>query len=109
MFHTVSEETTISNFLLIFNYIQEKKKLPISQDLINELANKARLRERAIGVIYRPDTELRSHYSRARISLQFDAVIHIDITNALKPLPGKTEDEIDRHTLDEKEVNEILN
>jgi hypothetical protein len=83
--------------------------LPVSQDLIKELANKARLRERAIGVIYRPDTELRSHYFHAQISLQFDAVIHIDITNALKPLPDKTEDEIDRHTMEEKEVNKIFN
>src|SRR5256885_2144449 len=93
----------------MFNYIQEKKKFPISQELINELANKARLKERAIGVIYRPDTELRSHYFHAKLSLQFDAVIHIDITNALKPLPDKTEDEIDRQTMDEKEVNEVLN
>src|SRR3954451_1341079 len=109
LFHTVSEETSSLNFLLMFNYIQEKKKFPISQELINELADKARLRERAIGVIYRPDTELQSHYFHAKLSLQFDAVIHIDITNALKPLPDKTEDEIDRHTMDEKEVNEVLN
>jgi len=92
----------------MFNYIQEKKKFPISQELINELADKARLRERAIGVIYRPDTELQSHYFHAKLSLQFDAVIHIDITNALKPLPDKTEDEIDRHTMDEKEVPETF-
>src|SRR5256885_6270829 len=52
---------------------------------------------------------LRSHYFHAKLSLQFDAVIHIDITNALKPLPDKTEDEIDRQTMDEKEVNEVLN
>lgn len=42
--------------------------------------------ERAIGVVYRPRTERRSHYFRARIADQFDAVIHIDRTTALEPL-----------------------
>jgi erythromycin esterase-like protein len=42
--------------------------------------------ERAVGVVYRPDTERRSHYFRARLSKQFDAVIHWDVTNALEQL-----------------------
>lgn len=42
--------------------------------------------ERAIGVIYRPQTELASHYFEARLLQQFDAVVHIDHTNALIPL-----------------------
>ncbi|MGE0517965.1 MAG: erythromycin esterase family protein [Candidatus Binatia bacterium] len=42
--------------------------------------------ERAIGVIYRPDTERASHYFEARIADQFDAVIHLDETRALEPL-----------------------
>jgi erythromycin esterase-like protein len=42
--------------------------------------------ERAIGVIYRPETELQSHYFEARLAQQFDAVIHIDQTRALEPL-----------------------
>jgi erythromycin esterase-like protein len=42
--------------------------------------------ERAIGVIYKPDTERASHYLRARIADQFDAVIHVDTTTALMPL-----------------------
>ena len=32
--------------------------------------------ERAIGVIYLPESELASHYFHARLSDQFDAVIH---------------------------------
>ena len=44
------------------------------------------LLERAIGVIYLPETERRSHYFMARIGAQFDAVIHIDRTRALEPL-----------------------
>jgi erythromycin esterase-like protein len=42
--------------------------------------------ERAIGVIYRPQTELASHYYRCRIRQQFDAVIHFDHTRAVEPL-----------------------
>ena len=49
--------------------------------------------ERAIGVIYRPDSERLSHYFRARLSNQFDAVIHIDETHALQPLEPWAVDE----------------
>ncbi|PYJ84773.1 MAG: erythromycin esterase, partial [Verrucomicrobia bacterium] len=42
--------------------------------------------ERAIGVIYRPETERMSHYFGARLAEQFDAVIHLDETRALEPL-----------------------
>ncbi|HVS99277.1 MAG TPA: erythromycin esterase family protein [Solirubrobacterales bacterium] len=42
--------------------------------------------ERAIGVIYRPETERQSHYFGARLAAQFDAVIHIDETRAVEPL-----------------------
>src|SRR5918995_5818344 len=38
--------------------------------------------ERAIGVVYRPATEPDSHYFRARVGDQFDAVIHVDETRA---------------------------
>jgi erythromycin esterase-like protein len=44
------------------------------------------LLERYIGVIYRPDSELLSHYSSSALSLQYDAVIHIDRTEALPPI-----------------------
>jgi erythromycin esterase-like protein len=47
--------------------------------------------ERAIGVIYRPQTERASHYFRARLPEQFDAVIHIDETRALEPLERTAE------------------
>jgi erythromycin esterase-like protein len=42
--------------------------------------------ERAIGVIYRPETERLSHYFQAGLCDQFDAVIHIDETFATEPL-----------------------
>jgi erythromycin esterase-like protein len=42
--------------------------------------------ERAIGVIYLPQTERQSHYFDAQLSEQFDGVIHLDETRALEPL-----------------------
>jgi erythromycin esterase-like protein len=51
--------------------------------------------ERAIGVIYRPETERASHYFQARLAAQFDAVLHIDTTSALEPLERWSLDEVD--------------
>ncbi|CAM3325545.1 erythromycin esterase family protein [Polaromonas hydrogenivorans] len=42
--------------------------------------------QRAIGVIYRPETERQSHYFHTHLAGQFDAMIHIDETHALEPL-----------------------
>ena len=53
-----------------------------------ELAAKLRPEklERAIGVIYRPETERLSHYFHADLTKQFDAVLHFDETRAVEPL-----------------------
>jgi len=42
--------------------------------------------ERAIGVIYRPETELPSHYFQASLPAQFDEYIWFDETTAVQPL-----------------------
>jgi erythromycin esterase-like protein len=42
--------------------------------------------ERAIGVVYLPASELTSHYFRASLSDQFDAIVHFDQTRAVEPL-----------------------
>lgn len=42
--------------------------------------------ERAIGVVYRPDTERQSHYFGSCLMYQFDALVHIDVTRAVEPL-----------------------
>ncbi len=52
---------------------------------VHDVLSQPRL-ERAIGVIYRPETELQSHYFEAHLSQQFDAVLHMDRTRALEPL-----------------------
>jgi erythromycin esterase-like protein len=61
-------------------FLLRTKDLPTSDPL------RSALLERAIGVIYRPQTERQSHYFRTRLPEQFDAVIHLDHTTALRPL-----------------------
>lgn len=60
--------------------------LPLRTDpeLASALAA-ARL-ERAIGVIYAPQTERQSHYFHARLPEQFDYVLHFDDTRAVEPI-----------------------
>jgi erythromycin esterase-like protein len=53
-----------------------------------EMLRQRRL-QRAIGVIYRPETERYSHYFRAELPAQFDGIIHVDATRAVEPIdPG---------------------
>ncbi|MEA3213915.1 MAG: hypothetical protein QOJ19_71 [Acidimicrobiia bacterium] len=71
----VLHETALARLLLPF------ATAPRSADVLRE----TRL-ERSIGVIYRPRTERESHYFRARVADQFDALIHLDETRAVEPL-----------------------
>jgi erythromycin esterase-like protein/predicted phosphoribosyltransferase len=76
LFHTTGRD----RFLLI----------PNDSDAMAQQLSAPRL-ERAIGVIYRPETERQSHYFRARLTDQFDAVLHFDETRAVKPLETTAE------------------
>jgi protein-L-isoaspartate(D-aspartate) O-methyltransferase len=58
---------------------------PLRRELRDELGE-PRL-ERAIGVVYRPETELQSHYFQAILPAQFDEYIWFDETSAVEPLP----------------------
>jgi erythromycin esterase-like protein len=68
--------------------------LMLDRPEVREVLREPRL-ERAIGVIYRPDSERISHYFTARMVDQFDAVLHIDETRALEPLEAWSKDESD--------------
>ncbi|WP_133137941.1 erythromycin esterase family protein [Legionella rowbothamii] len=46
--------------------------------------------QRAIGVIYRPETERLSHYFFTHLPYQFDTIIHFDKTTALQSLESDT-------------------
>ena len=56
-----------------------------------ELAETLRdpLLERAIGVVYRPETEFLSHYFEAVLADQFDAYVWFEETRAVTPLPSE--------------------
>ena len=72
----ICHQTAIPSFLL---------NLRKSPPAVLEVLRKPRL-ERAIGVIYRPDTELASHYAEACLPKQFDAWVWFDETTAVTPL-----------------------
>ncbi|KAL4530470.1 hypothetical protein Ndes2526B_g02177 [Nannochloris sp. 'desiccata'] len=63
---------------------QNQEEKEVQEQLCAALAGP--LLERAIGVIYRPRTERQSHYFYAELPKQFDLMIHIDKTHAVKPL-----------------------
>ena len=65
-----------------------------TRDAVREELASPRL-ERAIGVIYRPETELQSHYFQAALPWQFDAYVWFDETRAVDALePGVAHAEI---------------
>lgn len=69
-------QTGISHFML---------PLRRQTHAVKELSARSRL-ERAIGVIYLPETERQSHYFFSNLPQQFDAVLHFDETCAVEPL-----------------------
>jgi erythromycin esterase-like protein len=61
--------------------------LPLrGKTIVTDALSSRRQLERAIGVIYLPETERQSHYFHANLPQQFDAVLHFDETKAVKPL-----------------------
>ena len=57
---------------------------PVRRELRDELSE-PRL-ERAIGVVYRPESELANHYFQAVLPAQFDEYIWFDETSAVEPI-----------------------
>jgi erythromycin esterase-like protein len=74
LFHDASVASHKPNFLL-----------PLKVSSVAGSLRDERL-ERAIGVIYRPESERLSHYFEAHLADQFDAIMHFDETQALQPL-----------------------
>jgi erythromycin esterase-like protein len=66
----------------------EKKSFYLDLTAENEAVDVLREErlQRAIGVIYRPETERISHYFHSSLPRQFDFMIHIDETEAVTPL-----------------------
>ena len=59
---------------------------PTARPEVREELRPPRL-ERAIGVVYRPETELQSHYFQAVLPVQFDEYVWFDETRAVRALP----------------------
>ena len=82
-YERVFHEVATDNFLLPLRH-------PLHEDIRKKLLPE-RL-ERAIGVIYRPETELQSHYFYASLPAQFDEYIWFDKTRAVEALPKQREE-----------------
>lgn len=76
-YERLCHESGVSRFLL-------RLRGPIAANLARGLSRPQL--ERAIGVIYRPETELQSHYFQAELPRQFDEYIWFDATEAVRPL-----------------------
>lgn len=74
-YEALFHEVGIPNFMLL---LRDNKELAHHLDI-------SRL-QRAIGVLYQPESERRSHYFYSKLPQQFDAIIHLDTARALKPL-----------------------
>ncbi|MBL0418840.1 erythromycin esterase family protein [Ramlibacter sp. AW1] len=61
---------------------------------LSDLLRAPRL-QRAIGVIYMPQSERASHYFEARLPAQFDAMVHLDRTRAVQPLDQEAQPSIE--------------
>jgi protein-L-isoaspartate(D-aspartate) O-methyltransferase len=80
-YEALCHESGVPAFLL---HLREPRRPSVRDELMNP-----RL-ERAIGVIYRPETELASHYFEASLPRQFDEYVWIDETRAIEPLEPAT-------------------
>jgi protein-L-isoaspartate(D-aspartate) O-methyltransferase len=69
-------ESGVDAFLLPLRHSDEQLRRELEQPRL----------ERAIGVIYRPETELASHYFQAVLPRQFDEYLWLDQTTAVRPL-----------------------
>jgi len=80
-YEILGHETGMSRFLLDLREGHMDKR-------IREELMAPRL-QRFIGVVYRPQTEYWSHYSKCILPKQFDGYVFIDTTSAVTPLPTK--------------------
>jgi protein-L-isoaspartate(D-aspartate) O-methyltransferase len=76
-YERLCHDTGIAAFLL---HLRRPEHSNLRPELLNPHL------ERAIGVIYRPDTEMLSHYFQALLPAQFDEYIWFERTTAVQPL-----------------------
>jgi erythromycin esterase-like protein len=74
-FERLLHDCGADNFFLALRELRDREDLALGRRL-----------ERAIGVIYLPQSERVSHYFHADLARQFDGVLHVDVTRPLTPL-----------------------
>ena len=79
-YERICHQTEVPAFLLS---LREPARVEVREELAPP-----RL-ERAIGVVYRPHTELESHYFQASLAYQFDEYVWLDRTQAVTPLRAR--------------------
>jgi protein-L-isoaspartate(D-aspartate) O-methyltransferase len=85
-YERICHQTELASFLLP---LREAPRASVREALLEP-----RL-ERAIGVLYLPESELASHYFHASLPRQFDEYLWIDETRALEPLPAPAAPSLD--------------
>ena len=70
----------------LFHEAHLPRFLVTASELEHAVGERAERLHRAIGVVYRPQSERRSHYYDARLAEQYDLIVHIDETHAVRPL-----------------------
>ena len=94
----VAWAVTLSAWRLL---VEAEPRLAVAEAREAAEALSGRRLERAIVVVYRAETERQSHYFHARLSRQFDAVLHFDETSAVEALEPPEEQEAAEEELPE--------
>lgn len=81
-YENLCHKTNVTNFTLPLRKDHSHKNL-------RELLSSPRV-QRAIGVVYRPETESMNHYYKTVLPSQFDEYIWFNETKAITPLASKT-------------------
>lgn len=88
--HKTVNEGMVGSYEELFHQLKVKNFI-LNLNRYNEIEHYLHIPrlQRAIGVIYRPETERMSHYFFTRLPYQFDSIIHLDETTAVQPLESK--------------------
>ena len=77
LLHATTNEADMKNFFLPLRSAHPQLRTELRKERL----------ERAVGVIYQPQTERSSHYFNAKLTDQFDEICWLDETTAVEPLP----------------------
>jgi erythromycin esterase-like protein/ubiquitin-protein ligase len=83
--HDIVTRGGVADQLLSFNTSGGGGAHPLAAEIGALLAGPARL-QRWVGVSYKPETELQSHYGEVALAGCYDQVVFLDVTSALKPV-----------------------